>query len=243
MSTVRSPNYPSIDLGAALDAVRPAYKAEHRHKMSRLVLAEHLGYTSLNGRALAKIGAVRAYGLIEGVQDELRISDDARECFDAPLESRERAAALERCALKPPIFAELSAEFGVTGSEANLRYFLTKRNYTPEAASKAVQTYLATMRLVRETVEDYGGSAPAPEAQPMETAASYPALMPTTSPMAAKDAPPPIGTRKAVFTLGEGDVTLTFPDNLSPEGYEELGDYLKIFLRRAQRQKAGTAEQ
>ena len=44
MPKVRSPNYPTMSLGPALDAVRPAYKSENRNKMSRAVLAKHLGY-------------------------------------------------------------------------------------------------------------------------------------------------------------------------------------------------------
>ena len=35
MAKVRSPNYPTTDLGAALELIRPAFKAENRNKMSR----------------------------------------------------------------------------------------------------------------------------------------------------------------------------------------------------------------
>ncbi len=49
---------------------------------------------------------------------------------------------------------------------------------------------------------------------------------------------PPAGTRRAVFTLDEGDVSLTFPSDLSADGFQELKEYLDIFLRKAQRQKA-----
>src|SRR5688572_6087676 len=104
MASPRSPNYPQMDLESALEAVRPAYKAEGRNKMSRLTLAAHLGYSSLNGRALAKIGAVRAYGLIDGREDDLRIAQDAIIALEAPEGSPERGLALSRCALKPPIF-------------------------------------------------------------------------------------------------------------------------------------------
>lgn len=46
------------------------------------------------------------------------------------------------------------------------------------------------------------------------------------------------GQRKAVFPVEEGDVTLIFPEGLSPDGLKELGDYLDIFLRK-ERKKAG----
>src|ERR1700733_1198862 len=107
MAKVRSPNYPSMSLGPALEAVRPAFKSENRNKMSRSVLAKHLGYNSLNGRALGKIGAVRAYGLLDGSGDELRISDDAVVAFNAPDGSADRSAVLGRLAIKPSLFQEL----------------------------------------------------------------------------------------------------------------------------------------
>ncbi|MDZ4870189.1 MAG: hypothetical protein SGI91_22940 [Alphaproteobacteria bacterium] len=48
--------------------------------------------------------------------------------------------------------------------------------------------------------------------------------------------------RKEVFALDEGDVTLTFPDDLSPDSYNDLEGYLKLFLskakRRAQKERA-----
>ncbi|TPL80247.1 hypothetical protein FJ950_26815 [Mesorhizobium sp. B2-3-14] len=45
------------------------------------------------------------------------------------------------------------------------------------------------------------------------------------------------GSRKAVFPVSEGDVTLIFPENLSADGLVELGQYLSIFLKKEQ--KAG----
>ncbi|MET4788263.1 hypothetical protein ABIF64_000441 [Bradyrhizobium japonicum] len=149
MGKVRSPNYPTLSLGPALDAIRPAYTKDHRNKMSRAVLAAHMGYTSLNGRALGKIGAVRAYGLIEGSGDELKISDDAVTALMAPANSNERVVALGRLASKPALFQELRKDFPDTlPSIENLKFALIKRQFTPDAAEKAAKSYLATMNLV-----------------------------------------------------------------------------------------------
>src|SRR5258708_445820 len=121
MAKVRSPNYPSTPLGTALESIRKAYMLEHRNKMSRDTLAKHLGYTTLNGRALSKIGAVRAYGLLEGSGDELRISDDAVIGLAAPIGSPEKSAALSRLAVRPALFQELRKQFPDTlPSEENL---------------------------------------------------------------------------------------------------------------------------
>ncbi|MFG1189245.1 hypothetical protein [Xanthobacter flavus] len=158
MAKVRSPNYPSLSLGPALEAIRPAFQNENRNKMSRVVLAKHLGYTSLNGRALGKIGAVRAYGLIEGSGDELRITDDAVKALMAPQGSGERSEALSRLALHPNLFQELRKDFPETmPSLDNLTYSLIKRQFTPDAAEKAAKSYLATMNLVAGIPDAYNG--------------------------------------------------------------------------------------
>ncbi len=39
-------------------------------------------------------------------------------------------------------------------------------------------------------------------------------------------------TGRAVFPLDEGDVVISFPPELSPEGRERLADYLTVWLKR-----------
>lgn len=237
MAVQRSPNYPQMDLGDALESILPAYKAEGRNKMSRLTLASHLGYSSLNGRALAKIGAVRAYGLIDGREDDIRVAPDAITCIEAPEGSRERFEALQRCAVKPPVFKDISTDYEGLPSEQNLRFALIQKGYAADAAGKAAQNYLATMRLVDES----GGAF---SELPVPAGAQSEAEVGRDIDRQSLPKEPPLSAdmRKAVFTLDEGDVTLTFPQNLSEASYSELGDYLAIFLKRAQRQRGGQSE-
>lgn len=46
------------------------------------------------------------------------------------------------------------------------------------------------------------------------------------------------GTRKAVFPVEDGDVTLIFPEAITKAGLEELGQYLEIFLKKEQKKKS-----
>lgn len=46
------------------------------------------------------------------------------------------------------------------------------------------------------------------------------------------------GSRKAVFPVEDGDVTLIFPEDISADGLEELGQYLNIFLKKEQKKRA-----
>ena len=196
MAKVRSPNYPGLDLGAALEVVRPALKAENRNKMSRAVLAGHMGYGSLNGRALGRIGAVRAFGLIDGSGDELRISDDAVTALMSP----DKATiiykdALERLALKPTLFQDIKKQFPTTlPSEQNLAFWLVQQGFTQEAAGKAAKNYLATMRLVYDGAPAYN-PPPEPDNNGQEDADSDP-----------PPPPPPHGNKVKVMA-GERELT------------------------------------
>ena len=248
MAKVRSPNYPNISLGPAIDAVRPAYEKDHRNKMSREVLAKHMGYTSLNGRALGKIGAVRSYGLIDGSGDELRISDDAVTALMAPAGSPDRVDVLARLAHKPPLFQEILKDFPTTmPSLDNLKFSLIKRQFTPDAAEKAAKSYLATMNLVAGIPDSYNGSD---EEEEEESEVMQP--LKNQQPKRLRDlveppAPPPSvptqpGMLQEVFNLEEGPVTLVFPATLSEDSYQDLSDRLEIVLRGLKR-RANAARQ
>lgn len=231
MAKVRSPNYPVISLGDALEAVLPVFKAENRNKFSRMVLANHLGYSSLNGRALGKIGAVRAYGLIDGSGDDLRLSEDAVVALNAPLTSEHRTAAMGRLALKPTLFSELRQAFPDSHpSIENLRFNLIQRKFTEEAAGKAAMNYLETMCLVSGVSGDYTASDTDKGGPPMH-------IQHGTSELKNRDIPPPAkpGSERAEFPLAEGVARVEFPSDMSAESYEDLEEWLKLVLRRAKR--------
>lgn len=236
MAKSRSPNYPTLDLNTALEAIRPVFKGENRNKFSRIVLAQHLGYTSLNGRALSKIGAVRAFGLIEGSGDDLRLSEDAITALMAPEQSPERVEALERSALKPTLFQELRQEFQGLPSENNLRFWLIKRHFTPEAASKATETFLATFRLVGGSDGEYNRSSQ-PEETAMQSAQDQDARPSGLSFIRKAMAAAP-GTLQETFNLKEGQVVLSFPASLSAESFEDLSDQMGLILKRVKRRIA-----
>lgn len=241
MAKVRSPNYPATDLAEAIEAVRPVLKAENRNKMSKAVLAKHMGYASLNGRSLGKIGAVRAYGLIDGSGDELRVSDDAITVLHSPNEEEKHEARL-RLALKPTLFQEISTDFPDTlPSEDNLTFWLMQRQFTQDAAGKAAKTYLETMRLASAESDGYNRASEEQE---------YPAMTPQAQSeertIVHRSGPPVVrppisGVLQEVFTLEEGPVTFSVPATLSPESYQDMADRIEIFLRGLKRRSDAEA--
>lgn len=58
--------------------------------------------------------------------------------------------------------------------------------------------------------------------------------------LALTEKPPLQGSRKEVFDLDEGQVVLTFPENLSKTSFEDLDAYLKVFIGKMRR-RAGVS--
>jgi hypothetical protein len=235
MAKIRSPNYPMLDLGAALVATRKAFEKDNRNKMSRAALAKHLGHDSLSGPALTKLGALRAYGLIGGKGDEIKITDDAVHALMAPDGSAERSSAMLKLATQPKLFQEIRKDFPTRPSADNLKFWLVKRQFASDAAEKATNTYLATMRLVDGAPQAYDSEelTSEPEQKPMSQPAS------TLLDRPASSVKSPI---QEVFHLPEGTVTITFPKRLSMESYQDLEDQLSLILRRVKRQSGKDEE-
>src|SRR4051794_26283688 len=103
---VRSPNYPGIGLREAVSRVNLLYKAEYTHLCTREVVAEAIGYTSLNGSSATVISAIAKYGLLENVGDEYRVSPLAVDIILHHKGEPERLAAIREAAFKPALFNE-----------------------------------------------------------------------------------------------------------------------------------------
>jgi hypothetical protein len=238
MSRTRSPNYPALTLPEAIEMVEPVYRKEKRNKMPKEVLAQHLGYTGINGRSLGIIGALRAYGLIEGTGDEGRVGEDAIILLNAPDDSLDRRDALQRCALRPSLFRQLNAQYETPPSEGTLRYALIKLGFTPEAAGKAAQTYLATISFVGGLQSAYDSSAKSQELTVIQepSAAERPELGQPGNRirMYGEEVAPP-GMRREVIDLDDGEVVITFPTNLTADSFADLRDHLNLFLRKMER--------
>jgi hypothetical protein len=230
MAATRSPNYPNHDLGGALALAERVFEKDGRSKVPRSVVATHLGHDSLSGPALGKIGALRAYGLLEGGGDELRISDDAFVALRAPGGSSERNTALARLAFNPPLFQEIRKDHPERPSKPHLAFWLQKRGFAENAASIAAQSYLATVELVESFPSGYHGSLGTDKA--------------------GDSAPMPIGTRQPQVPVMEGE-RIVFTEEGQPNQYlkliasgeldEGMLEALEDFVKRQRKRVASDA--
>lgn len=202
----RSPNFPSLSLGDAIDSIRLIYQREGRSKMPRLSAVKPLGYTSINGRSLSVLGALRAYGLLEGRGDDVKVSDDAITILNAPQDSDERREALLRAFEAPNAFVLLRAKGDA--SPDTLRWHLIKANFRDDSADKLLKVYLESRDLVNAAVGAYNSS---PEVEPSANAVEEEPLSNTHSGSA-----PPI--KKKAPTSSEAGLAMSAHERILQSG-------------------------
>lgn len=243
MAKARSPSYPAISLKEAIDRVNAVYGEDYQNAISREVVAKHMGYQSLNGKSLGVLSAVIKYGLLEGRGNDTRVSDLAVRLIAHPPGSPERAEAVRDAARRPELFAELDQRFADgRGSDAAIRSYLLTQKFIPPAADAALRAYRETKQFVAAESASYTEGQPSSEqlAMPATTESTIPHK--EVSSATEAQAPSvifdkvPTSMRRAVFDLTEGEVVLTFPDELSPESVSDLQDYLNVFMKKARRE-------
>jgi hypothetical protein len=150
----RSPNFPSMSLGEAVEAIKKVHAAEGRSKVPRLSVAKPLGYSSINGRSLSILGALKAYGLLEGRGDELRISQEGFILANAPADSTEYREALVASFRAPSAFQRFTDEDEGASAET-LKWKLQKGGFQAESAERLVRVYRESRDLVNATKGAY----------------------------------------------------------------------------------------
>lgn len=150
----RSPNFPALSLSEAIDAIKKVYLAEGRSKVPRLSVVKPLGYTSVNGRSLSILGALKAYGLLEGRADELRLSEEGFILANAPADSVEYREAVIASFRAPSAFHRF-AEEDDGASDDTLKWKLQKVGFQADSAERLVRVYRESRELVNAIAGEY----------------------------------------------------------------------------------------
>ena len=151
MAKIRSPNYPGISLPDAIERICKIHSKAHTHKVDSGTMAKAAGYNSLNGSALTVLSALKKYGLLDEVGNELRVSPAALTIIADPVDSPERRQAIQAAAFGPPLFMETRKQFpdSIPGDEI-IRSFLLKRSFLASSIDTAIRAFRETMNLVTE---------------------------------------------------------------------------------------------
>ncbi len=152
----RSPNYPRIDLGKAVERTRQLYRAVERGEFTSVDAAKAWGYSRPNGLSQKIFGALKQYGLVEqrkgqnGTITPRGVTVSLRDATSA-----EYVQALEEAAEEPPLFAELLAEGRANSArDALLQHLVVNRDFTTDGASRFIDVFQATKPFATQAAED-----------------------------------------------------------------------------------------
>lgn len=137
-------------LGEAVQKVKMVYDEDYQNELSREVVAQHMGYQSLNGKSLGVLSALIKFGLLDGRGDKTRVSDLALQIVAHQTGEPERVKALREAANRPILFAEINEKFsGGKVSDQALRSYLLTRRFIPSAADAVIRAYRDTQTIVQ----------------------------------------------------------------------------------------------
>ena len=217
MAKDRSPNYPALSLGDALEAIRALYNKERRTAVAPDVAVKAWGYRSLSGLARVKLAALKKYGLLESEGQGVRVSDRALMLLQYASETREYREALQAAANAPEIFAELALTHADASDDALRAYLVTKKAFSEAGARALIQSFRDTMALVGRGAEVYDPGMNT--GNPPNAVVNPPAGKPNTQYIRVFSWPLP-GDVTAEIRLSGGPVTR--------EHLDVLGEYLAI---------------
>ena len=139
----KSPRAPSIPLEEALEKALRVYEKEKRYPAPTEVVAQDMGYKSANnGAALSALASLRYFGLLEKPEDgKLAVSKDVENYQYAP-DAKIKSELLLKWLRAPAIFADLLDRYpeGLP-SDANIRFDLINRGFSPAAGDSAVSVF------------------------------------------------------------------------------------------------------
>jgi len=144
----RSPRYPRHSLVKAIEMTRKLFAGAHQSKVDVDSAAKVIGYAgSGGGAASSAIGALRQYGLVDGLRGDVGVSDLAMRILQ-PMDERERVEAIREAAMKPEMFERLVAQFGgkLPGADEPIRAFLIRQEgFSTGGADELIDTLRETL--------------------------------------------------------------------------------------------------
>lgn len=144
----RSPKYPFIALGKAVERAKEFYAQEKRNVANPNIAVAHWGYSEKSSGGKQTLAALRSYGLLENSGGGVKLSDRGfRIVVDERPDSPDRPGLLREAALAPPINARLWQRYGADlPSDANLKHTMVMQDgFTPSAAEDFVGKYRETL--------------------------------------------------------------------------------------------------
>jgi hypothetical protein len=251
----RGPAYPYMNLEAAVELTRKLYEYTKRTPANLgAVVKEKWEYSPTSSTAQKTVAALRYYGLADIAEssdktETIKITDRAyRILVDSP-SSVERKQAIRDACLSPKAYKLCWDLFGAEMPESMRSTLIFDHGFNESTVDGFLTNYRRSVQfagLLEESVEKTHESdlpagtvgekvVPVQSSAPQTTPAPAGIFTPTAPPGKAVLPPKGAGMRQEVFALTEGDVTIQWPEVLSPDSYQDFDDWLAILKRKIKR--------
>jgi hypothetical protein len=148
MAKMRSPNYPAIGLGEAVNRVRALWSKEKRTPVDAAVAAEAIGYSGLSGPSRTVLSSMKKYGLVDSDDRTVRVSDVALQIIH-PANEDEELTALQGAALSPELFRQLFESHRDASDVALRSYLINKLGFSEVGARQLVKAFRDTLAFAK----------------------------------------------------------------------------------------------
>lgn len=147
----RSPRYPRHSLNKALELAQRLFDGAHQSKVDADTAAKIIGYSnSSSGAAASALGALRQFGLVDGLRGNMGVSELAMRILQ-PLDEYEKNAALHEAAAKPEIFGRILSQFSeiLPSSDEPIKAFLIRNEgFSVSGALELIEAFRQTYNSV-----------------------------------------------------------------------------------------------
>ncbi|WP_336978719.1 hypothetical protein [Altererythrobacter fulvus] len=137
-------------MSKAVGLAKRLYEGAHQSKIDADTAAKVIGYTSSSsGAGAGAIGALRQYGLVDGLRGDINISDLAMRILQ-PMDAEEHIAALHTAANYPEVFSQVLRQFPdeLPKSDAPILAYLVRHlGFSQSGANEVVS-------VLRETFDE-----------------------------------------------------------------------------------------
>lgn len=228
----RSPSYPQMSLGKALDLADRLYRGIHRASVGNAEAQQIMGYSPKSGSALAALSALKRFGILEGRDPQIRLTPLALQILE-PADPRERADGIAEAARKPELFAEVLDSFGgrLPADSAIRAKLVRDKNFTAAGADGFIRSFKETFSFAeREAAsfrvyeEEYAEeNSPDPALPSLGAAAPSSAVSPNTPTPVA-----PAGETMGLRVSPTTNVVITFSGPVTRSDVVKLSKLLEV---------------
>jgi hypothetical protein len=232
----RSPKYPCIDIGTAIEKAKLIFRETGRHPTDFEVIARCWGSKPTSGTFRITLAALRAFGLLESVTSGAhRLEKLSALALDIVADYAHGSggwqAAVRTAALKPPIYASLWERYStdLPADDELRRYLIRERGFTDRGAGEFLNQCRVTLGFAHlsKAGKQPDGAIVGEDGDVHPPASGRGAGAPTAS----QPVVPPSGPCQATLPLGEGLCLLQWPPNMSAGDFSYFEAWLQVVTR------------